>query len=441
MPTYEQLFHLDLGNLKAAAERWEETASKFKGLHTAYEEQVSSPFRQAGWSQPMVTAAKAGNDVRAAEQQFERAHTEAKGIAGVLLSLHADLKKAKDDLHHLADVEAKERNLYVNATGVVTPRDDLSQDTGARHDPDGQAAIREQQEACEEFASGINRVLKRAAEADEVACWALRRDLGSSRSGFNANVVTSLDDAGATRAAERKKSAHTKKDGWVADGDRDASGLGADASAKGPDTGAGKLAEAEAHADLGRATAEGSLTNGSMKLQGAAEAYTGAKVSAGGGITHEGIKGEAGAFVGGEASANGRGDAGPVGVYGRAEAKAGAEAGASAGIGLDGVHAGGEAFAGAKAGVAGGADLGGIGAGATAEGWAGIGAEADATLGKGEDGKWHIGTTVGVAVGLGGEVGFEATIDPGKIVDTASDAADVVGDTAGAIGDAVGSVF
>ncbi|MEB8339621.1 hypothetical protein [Streptomyces endophyticus] len=131
MPTYDQLFHLDLGNLKAAAERWEETAAKFKGLHTAYEEQVSAPFRQAGWSQPMVTAAKASNDVRAAQQQFERAHTEAKGIAGVLLSLHADLKKAKDDLHHLADVEAKERNLYVSVTGVVTPRDDLSQDAGA----------------------------------------------------------------------------------------------------------------------------------------------------------------------------------------------------------------------------------------------------------------------------------------------------------------------
>ncbi|MBT2487887.1 hypothetical protein J7E96_04940 [Streptomyces sp. ISL-96] len=442
MPTYEQLYHLKLSKLSAAGDRWEETASKFKRLHTAYGDQVVRPFREAAWTQPVLTAAKAGSDVHAAQQQFESAHTEAKGIAGVLTSLHAELKKAKDDLHRLADSEAKEQGIHVSATGTVTPRYDLSQDTGARHDPDGQAAIREQQEACEAFARRLERVLQRAADADETACWALRRDLGGSRSDFNSKVVTSLDDAHATRAAElKKKDSPTKPDGWVAEGETEASGPGVGTSVSGPDTGAGKLAEAEAHADLGRASAEGSLTNGPMQLAGAAEAYVGAKASAAGGITNEGIRGEAGAFAGAEASAKGRADAGPVGVYGRAEAKAGAEAGVSAGAGRDGLQAGAEAFAGAKAGVAGGADIGGIGAGATAEGWAGIGAEAEATLGKGTDGKWHIGATAGVAVGLGGELGFEVTVDPDKIADTASDAADAVGDAAGAVGDAVGSLF
>lgn len=147
MPTYEQLYHLNLSNLKAAAERWEETATKFKGLHTAYGDQVVRPFRQAGWTQPVLTAAKADSDVRAAQQEFEDAHKEARGIAGVLATLHTELKKTKDDLHHLADVEAKKEDLLVSATGVVTPRNDLSQDVGARHDPDGQALIREQHEA------------------------------------------------------------------------------------------------------------------------------------------------------------------------------------------------------------------------------------------------------------------------------------------------------
>ncbi|MET9832337.1 hypothetical protein ABZ078_24245 [Streptomyces sp. NPDC006385] len=441
MPTYEQLYHLNLGNLKAAADRWGETATKFKALHTAYGDQVARPFKQAGWTQPVLTVAKADNDIRAAQQQFESAHKEAKGIAGVLTSLHTELKKARDDLRHLADVEAKEQNLRVSTTGTVTPRHDLSQDVGARNDPDGQAAIREQQEACEEFARRLRRVLQRAADADETACWALRRDVGGNRSDFNSKVVTSLDDAEATRAAERKKDSRTKTDGWVAEGETEASGPGTGTSVTGADTGAGKLSEAQAHADLGRASAEGSLTNGPLSLTGAAEAYVGTKVSAAGGITHEGIKGEVGAFVGGEASANGRVDAGPVGLYGRAEAKAGAEAGAGVGIGPEGVHAGAEAFAGAKAGVAGGADLGGIGVGGTAEGWVGVGAEAEATLGKGADGKWHIGAKAGAALGLGGEVGFEVTVDPGKVADTASDAADAVGDAAGAVGDAIGSLF
>ncbi|MET9516584.1 hypothetical protein [Streptomyces sp. NPDC002994] len=442
MPTYEQLYHLNVSNLKAAADRWEETATKFKRLHSTYGDHVVRPFRQAGWAQPVLTAAKADNDVHAARQQFESAHREANGIAGVLTSLHAELKKAKDDLHRLADVEAKEQDLHVSATGTVTPRHDLSQDTGARHDPDGQAAIREQQEACEAFARRMERVLQRAADADETACWALRRDLGGSRSDFNPKVVTSLADADATRAAElKKKDARTKTDGWVAESEAEASGPGVGTSATGPDAASGKLAEAEAHADLGRASAEGSLTNGPMKLAGEAEAYVGAKTSAAGGITHEGIKGEATAFAGAEASAKGTADAGPVGVYGRAEAKAGAEAGVSAGAGLDGLHAGAEAFAGAKAGAAGGADIGGIGVGGTVEGGAGAGAGAEAILGKGTDGKWHLGGKVGVAPGLGGEVGLEVTVDPGKIADTASDAANAVGDAAEWVGDGVGSLF
>ncbi|MDI3403221.1 hypothetical protein [Streptomyces cavernicola] len=441
MPKYEQLYHLNLSNLKAAAGRWEETATKLKELDTAYGDQVARPFKQADWTQPILTAAKADGDVRAAQQQYENAHKEAKGIAGVLTSLHTELKKAKDDLHHLADVEAKEQDLQVSPTGTVTPRNDLSQDTAARHDLDGQAAIREQQETCEAFARRVERVLKRAAEADETACWALGRDLGKSRSDFNSKVVTSLTDADATRAAEKKQDAGGKADGWVAEGEGEASGPGADASTTGPEAASGKLAEAEAHADLGRASAEGSLTNGPMKLAGEAEAYVGAKTSAAGGITHEGIKGEATAFAGAEASAKGTADAGPVGVYGRAEAKAGAEAGVSAGAGLDGLHAGAEAFAGAKASAAGGADIGGLGAGGTVEGWAGIGAEAEATLGKGEDGKWHIGAKAGAALGIGGEVGFEVTVDPGKIADTASDAANAVGDAADWVGDGVGSLF
>lgn len=205
MPTYEQLYHLNLSNLKASAERWEETVTKFKGLHTAYGDQVARPFRQAGWTQPVMTAAKADGDVRAAEQEFADAHKEAQGIAGVLTTLHAELKKAKDDLHHLADVEAKAQDLHVSPTGVVTSRNDLSQDPQRHHDPDAQAIIREQHEACDAFARRIERVLQRAADADDTACWALRRDLGGYTDNFNSKVVMSLDSADATHAAELMK--------------------------------------------------------------------------------------------------------------------------------------------------------------------------------------------------------------------------------------------
>jgi hypothetical protein len=204
MPTYEQLYHLNLSNLKAAADRWQETATKFKQLHTGFGDEVAGPFRQAGWRQPVLTAAKAESDVRAAHQEFSDAHKEATGIAGVLTTLHTALQKAKSDLHHLAHVEAKKQDLHVSATGVVTPRNDLSHGA-ARHDPDGQALIREQQQACNALVGRIEAVLQQAADADDSACWALRRDLGGRSDDFNSKVVTSLDAADATHAAELMK--------------------------------------------------------------------------------------------------------------------------------------------------------------------------------------------------------------------------------------------
>ncbi|MFG2797629.1 hypothetical protein [Streptomyces pseudovenezuelae] len=428
MPTYEQLYHLNLSNLKAAADRWVETIGKFKGLHTGFGDQVAKPFRQAGWRQPVLIAAKADNDVHAAHQEFADAQREAEGIAGVLTTLHAELKKARDDLHHLAEVEAKKQDLHVSVTGVVTPRNDANQQTWAHHDPDGQALIREQQQACDAFARRVEAVLQRAADADETACWALRRDVGSGTDNFNSDVVTSLDDAGAARAAElKKRSAKTETDGWVAEGEADVAGLAAGASTSGPSIGDGSLGEAEAHADLGRASAEGSLTNGAFQLAGEAEAYAGAKGSLGGTATNEGIQGQSSGLAGGEASAKGSVYLGPVGLYGRAQGMGGVEASSSAAAHREGLALGGEAFAGAKGSASGGADVGGIGAGATAEGWAGIGAEGEATVGKSEDGKWKVTTRTGLAFGLGGSVGFEFTVDPGKVADTVGDIADGLG--------------
>ncbi|MFF7641041.1 hypothetical protein [Streptomyces canus] len=426
MPTYEQLYHLNLSNLKAAADRWQETATKFKDLHTAYGDEVAAPFKQAGWHQPVLTAAKADSDVRAAQQEFADAQKEAEGVAGVLSSLHGELTKAKNDLHTLADVEAKKQDLHVSATGVVTPRNDASKDPIGRRDPDGQALIREQQQACDAFAARITAVLQRAADADDTACWALRRDLGGYTDNFNSKVVTSLDTAATTRAAELK-SAKTETDGWVTEGKAEVSGLGVGVSASGPRTGDGSLGEAEAHADLGRAAAEGTLTNGSFQLAGEAEAYAGAKASVGGTATNEGLQSQSSAFAGGEAAAKGSAYLGPIGLYGRADGMGGVEASSTATANREGLVFGGDAFAGAKGSASGGADVGGIGVGATAEGWAGIGAEGEATVGKAEDGKWKITTHTGLAFGLGGAVGFEFTVDPGKVGDTVGDIADGLG--------------
>ncbi|MDR3083059.1 MAG: hypothetical protein LBV60_19430, partial [Streptomyces sp.] len=178
MPTYEQLYYLNLGSLGAAADSWEEAAAGFAGLYTSYGDQVVGPFRQADWTQPAETAAKADRDMAASQQQFESAYREAKGIASALASLHAELKSAKDYLHQLADVEAPEQGLHITADGTVTPRDDLAQNAATLLDPFGLAAISAQRDLCESFAGAIESTLRRAAEADDAACRGLRGLVG-----------------------------------------------------------------------------------------------------------------------------------------------------------------------------------------------------------------------------------------------------------------------
>jgi uncharacterized protein YukE len=142
-----------------------------------------------------------------------------------------------------------------------------------------------------------------------------------------------------------------------------------------------------------------------------------------------------------QATAEGKYEAGHFETSGKAQAFAGAEAKAKGSIGTDGVHGGAEAFAGAKATAEGHASVAGVGVGAEAEGWAGIGAEAHFDVGQQEDGKWVIGGDVGVGLGLGGKVGGQIEIDPGKVTDAAGDAVDAVGDWGSGAKDTVGGWF
>jgi hypothetical protein len=123
-----------------------------------------------------------------------------------------------------------------------------------------------------------------------------------------------------------------------------------------------------------------------------------------------------------------------VGVSGSGEVFVGAEAKAEGTIGWLGAKGDAEAFAGARAKGEAGAEVAGIGAGVNGEAWAGIGAEASGQFGMGEDGKFHVGASAGLALGLGGKVGFDVSVDPGEVADTVMDVADDVGNVAKDVG-------
>lgn len=216
----------------------------------------------------------------------------------------------------------------------------------------------------------------------------------------------------------------------------------ADPNAKKPRASEVKLWERKAEVSAWEKEAEGESQFGDHgKVSGKAGLkLLGAEGTVGASVTDGRLQaGASGKAYLAQASAEGGVEYGPAALKGDASGFVGAEATATTSVGKDGVHAGAEAFAGAKATASGHADLGGIGAGATAEGWAGAGAAAHADAGM-KDGKFVIGADVGVGLGLGGKVGFQAEIDPQKVVDTVSDIGDKVGEGLDAVGDGLDAI-
>ncbi|GAA1236721.1 hypothetical protein GCM10009676_21240 [Prauserella halophila] len=195
------------------------------------------------------------------------------------------------------------------------------------------------------------------------------------------------------------------------------------------------VAQSTASYDLGKAQVAGSTElAGGGTASGSASAKLGADASAGIGVTRDGLKGTAKASVGGTAETKGQINYGPAEVGGSGKAFAGAEAQGTVEVGADGLKAGANAFAGARAEGEVHADVGGVGAGVKGEAWAGVGAEANVQVGM-DDGKFVIGGEAGAALGVGGKVGGEVTVDPGKVADTAQDAGDAIEDITGGVSD------
>ncbi|MEV6901876.1 putative T7SS-secreted protein [Amycolatopsis sp. NPDC051372] len=133
-----------------------------------------------------------------------------------------------------------------------------------------------------------------------------------------------------------------------------------------------------------------------------------------------------------------------VAVKGDASAEVGAKASAQGSLGWSGMQGSVEGFAGGRIEGNASAEVAGVTAGAHGEAWAGVGAEASGQFGMGDDGKFHVGASLGVALGIGGKVGFDLSIDPGEVVDTvqdvAGDVADVASDVGHGIANAAGAV-
>ncbi|MFE2481276.1 hypothetical protein [Streptomyces sp. NPDC059389] len=432
----------DLGLLTTAAAKWEEMAGELKKVETRYGDSVQK-ITLGGETWNGVSQQTAHTSFAATRYEYTAAQAQAKAIGSLLRDAHEKFTDLKNKLESARD-DAIAAGMTVSEQGHVafdwsklTP----SERSAYHHDPDGQKTV---SDAVTKWQKHIDDRVKAVAELDANVKTALSAAVIDS----NRDALGKGDDetlTGFNRYAEGDLDKAPKKlDDGPADKPKEDDGLtitGPDAGFKLTGTKYGKEGSMKAYADLFHMTYKGEYNNGRFNLGGVDDIYVGARSTANWGFNDKGLTSKAEVSAGVRAMLEGHANYGVVGGYGRFEGFAGGEASASLGAGKDGVNAGVKAFAGEKASVATGAEVAGLGAGATAEGWYGAGAEAKVTFGKGDDGKYHFGGKVGLALGLGGAVGGEFTVDPGKVKDAAGDAADWVGDTAGSVKDEVTSWF
>jgi hypothetical protein len=196
--------------------------------------------------------------------------------------------------------------------------------------------------------------------------------------------------------------------------------------------------EASAGVDVADGSLEGQFgqdggVSGSGKLEGA---VLGADASAHAGASVLGVTAgaDAEAYLA-KGSAEGQVNLGDhANVKGSAEGIIGAKASAEGEVGWTGAKGSAEAFAGARVEGDASAEVAGVTAGVHGEAWAGAGAEASAQVGMGDDGKFHLGASVGVGLGIGGKIGFDVSVDPAEVVDTVQDVAGDIGNVASDVG-------
>lgn len=417
MLKYDKAMTTDLGVLTTAASKWEEMAGALNKVETRYGESVQKITTGGNWAG--VSSGVAHSTFAGTRYEFSAAQIQAKAIASLLRGAHEKFTELRKKLESARD-DAMAAGMTVSAQGQVafdyaklTP----AERSAYHHDPDGEASIRT---AVTKWQNHIDDRVKAIAELDEGVKTALgRASADSNKDAFGKGADETL--SGFNAGAEGDLAKAMKPDRSSAGTKEDKTGH----TFSGPKY--GKEASAKAYADVFHETAQGSMSEGDLKLSGIADAYGGGRATANFGFTDQGFVSKAEASAGVRALAEGRAEYGYVGQYARAEGFAGIEGSLTAKATKEEVTVGAKGFVGAKGTLAGGAEAFGLGVGVNAEGWAGPGAEAWWGYKKDkETGVWKLGGDAGLSPLVGGKVGLEITIDPHKVSEAVGDAADAL---------------
>ncbi|MEV0448343.1 hypothetical protein [Streptomyces sp. NPDC050600] len=203
MPTYHEVMCTNLSTLTAAADKWEETATKFKTLEDRYETGVHGVSLGESWIGLSANAAHARLTVTLRELQG--AQQEAMAVARILREAHTQLTDLRNRIEVIRDGAVK-AGMSVSDQGAVafdTARLTPSERTAFAHDRDYQESARAQ---ASEWAQKLAQAAKAITDADSGIRLALDAavldsdPMDGTFNGFNRNPekgpYPSLEEAG-----------------------------------------------------------------------------------------------------------------------------------------------------------------------------------------------------------------------------------------------------
>ncbi|WP_394429506.1 hypothetical protein [Streptomyces sp. SGAir0957] len=198
MLKYEDIIDAPVGKLKAAADDWSEMAGKLDKLATEAGDGMKAKADKAAWEgvNAGVTKAFIGKTVK----EFADAAAEAKGVKLILEDGYSAIKKAKDDLESIRDHEGPDAGISVDGKGKVTARHPLSEQPGARHDPDYSDLLQQERKNIESWQKRIDQIVDDCNDTDVALKNSLEANV-TDRKDFSAPTYTKLDQEEAARAA------------------------------------------------------------------------------------------------------------------------------------------------------------------------------------------------------------------------------------------------
>lgn len=198
MLKYEDIVDAPVAKLKTAADDWAEMVTKLDRLAEDATNGLKAKADKAEWegANAGVTKAFVGKTAK----EFADAAAEAKGVKLILEDAHTAIKKAKDDLVTIRDVDGPAAGIHVDAKGKVTARHPLEKDNTARHDPDYSELLAKQRASLEAWQKKIDLIVDNCNDTDVAFKNALEANVTEGK-GFSAPKYQNLDQEEAARAA------------------------------------------------------------------------------------------------------------------------------------------------------------------------------------------------------------------------------------------------